>query len=92
MPVPRVKTLTQTCLVAPSQWEGHLTDGRMFYVRCRHGRLEVRVSPVPTTDVSDAVRGGVVLERDLADPRESYMEESVMMEMTATVLDFDGIR
>lgn len=92
MPVPRVKTLTQSCLVAPPQWEGHLTDARMFYVRCRHGRLEVRLSPVPTADVFDAVRGGVVLARDLADPHESYMEESSMMEMTATVLDFDGVR
>ena len=92
MPGGRVRTLTQTCLVGPSQWEGHLTDGRMFYVRCRHGRLEVRLSSVPTDDVSDAVHGGVVLERDLADPHESYMEESVMMEVTATVLDFDGIR
>lgn len=88
----RVKTLVQTCLVAPSQWEGLLTDGRMFYVRCRHGRLEVRLSPAPTADAFDAVRGPVVLERRLEDPHDSYMEESVMMEMTAPVLDFDGIR
>lgn len=32
-----------TSMAAPSQWEGQLADGRIIYVRYRHGRGVVRV-------------------------------------------------
>ena len=48
---------TQTCSACPSQWEGVLTDGRMFYVRFRHGYLSIRVSNSITEDAYDAVSG-----------------------------------
>lgn len=52
-----VESVEQTCLACPSQWEGRLTDGRMFYVRYRWGHLSLSVSPGPTTDIFEAVDG-----------------------------------
>ncbi len=53
----KVDSIVQTCPACPSQWEGTLDDGRMIYIRYRWGRLSVRVSPEPTNDIGDAVRG-----------------------------------
>lgn len=86
-----VRTLTLTCRVAPSQWEGDLTDGRMFYVRVRHGELQVRLSPEPTSNLGDAVRAAPALSLLLEDSHESSMDEAVMREKTAAVLDFSGV-
>ena len=86
-----VQTLTLTCRVAPSQWEGQLRDGRMFYVRVRHGKLRVHLSNEPTSDVMDAAGAPPVLDIFLADSRESFMDEVTMREMTASVLDFAGV-
>ena len=83
-----VRTYWQTCRAAPSQWEGELHDGRMFYVRVRHGRLEVRVSPRPSADVTDAVRSPAALLVALHDPSESFMDEDTMKDSSAEVLDF----
>lgn len=83
-----VRSFWQTCPAAPSQWEGELDDGRMFYVRVRHGRLEVRVSPRPTEDVTDAVRARPALLVALDDPNESLMDEKTMRDSTTEVLDF----
>ena len=46
--------LTQTCSAAPSQWEGRLNDGRVVYIRYRHGKLTVRIGPEDAS-VSDVV-------------------------------------
>lgn len=86
-----VRTLALTCRVAPSQWEGHLRDGRMFYVRVRHGELQVRVSAGPTSDPLDAVGAAPALRIFLEDPHECFMDEAVMRDMTAAVLDFSAV-
>ena len=86
-----VRTLTLTCRVAPSQWEGHLRDGRMFYVRVRRGQLQVRLSAEPTSDPLDAIRAAPALSIFLEDPHESFMDEAVMRDMTRAVLDFSAV-
>lgn len=58
----KVVNLVMTCLACPSQWEGYLEDGRMVYIRYRHGFGTVRVSKEPTENIHDAVLGEVVLE------------------------------
>ena len=37
--------LTQTCSAAPSQWDARLDDGRVVYIRYRHGELTVQIGP-----------------------------------------------
>jgi hypothetical protein len=48
-----IVTLTQTCSVCPSQWEGKTDDGRGVYVRYRWGGLSFTVAAT----VDDAVMG-----------------------------------
>lgn len=86
----RVLSYTQSCVAVPSQWEGTLEDGRMFYIRFRNGRLRVSVSPAPTTDVRKAVSGGALLEQLVDGPDDGFMEEDEMLERTASVLAFAG--
>jgi hypothetical protein len=87
-PLAKVRTLALTCRCAPSQWEGRLDDGRMFYVRVGRGGLEVRLSAEPTTEVMDAVRAAPSLELDLSDPWASFR---TMRAVTASVLDFSEV-
>jgi hypothetical protein len=88
---PVVRSLQQTCLVAPSQWEGRLADGRMFYVRVRDGRLQVRLSPAPTSDVMEAAGGQAVVDLHQDDPHKCFMEEPAMKALAAAALDFSEV-
>ena len=87
-----VRTLEQTCWAVPSQWEGRLDDGRMFYVRFRNGHFEVRVSSGPTDDIRDAVGAPACYEWYSEDAHDGFMDEATMMERAAAVLDFSLVR
>ena len=52
-----IKEIEHSCYACPSQWEGILVDGRMFYIRYRCGFLSFKVSSTPTDDVYAAVVG-----------------------------------
>lgn len=52
---PKVVALRKTSLACPSQWEGTLEDGRVVYVRYRHGALSAGVG----NDIDEAVRNGM---------------------------------
>lgn len=52
---PEVVALKKTSLACPSQWEGALEDGRVVYVRYRHGALSVGVG----NDIDEAVHNGM---------------------------------
>lgn len=47
-----VVELRQTCLACPEQWEGHLEDGQVVYVRYRHGHLTAGFGPPRCTMLS----------------------------------------
>lgn len=51
---PKVVALRKTCIACPSQWEGALDDGRVIYIRYRHGTLSVGTGD----DIAAAVRNG----------------------------------
>lgn len=36
--------IKQTCIACPTQWEGHLIDGRYVYLRYRFGRVTIDVA------------------------------------------------
>jgi hypothetical protein len=38
---PRIATAERTCDLSPTQYEGALTDGRVWYLRYRWGRLSL---------------------------------------------------
>ena len=50
----RLRTLDMTCGACPSQWEGTTEDGRVIYVRYRHGLLTAGVG----STMDDAVTAG----------------------------------
>jgi len=81
-PWQKVKSLTQTCSACPSQWEGTLADGRMIYIRYRWGYLSVCVSPNPTCDVYDAVRGEEVFGDGMGGNLDGCLGEEEMLRVT----------
>lgn len=64
----KYQTFDRTCMACPSQWEGKLEDGRMFYMRYRHSHFTFALSKEPTDSVYDAIRGerlvDVITEED----------------------------
>lgn len=69
--------LRQTCLACPEQWEGTLDDGRVVYVRYRHGRLTLGLGAT----LHDAVVAG--RENQLYyDPRDDWLGAEKMLELT----------
>lgn len=72
-------SLVQTCAACPSQWEAHLEDGRMVYVRFRWGGLAISVSEGPTNDVFDAVKGPDILYRELSDSLDGHLTTENML-------------
>ncbi|MBW8687903.1 hypothetical protein [Chitinophaga rhizophila] len=56
-----------TCSASPTQYEGILEDGRMFYFRFRWGKLSISESSNPTEEIDDAIVGTVILEDETSD-------------------------
>jgi len=82
-----ITELNQTCGACPSQWEGKLNDGRMFYIRYRWGYLSVRISENATNDVGDAVGGQEILGEQVDKSGwDGVMNEDDMLEKIKSVL------
>ena len=78
-----VNSLKQTCMACPSQWEGHLKDGRMFYARYRWGWLSIKVSKKPTNDVDMTMgeNGDLVYYEPLGDEYDGILEQSELIKL-----------
>lgn len=77
--------------MCPSQWEGKLEDGRMFYCRFRWGGFYIRVSEKETDDVSDAVGGECILEMEYGGEMDGIMTTEEMKELTKDSVDWSGL-
>ena len=77
----RFTSIVQTCGACPSQWEGHLTDGRMFFARYRHGFLTLHFSRGPTGNVYDALgpQAEQVFSEGLGDGLDGWMDTATML-------------
>jgi hypothetical protein len=90
---PKIKELIKTLTVSPSQWEGTLDDGRMFYIRYRWGNFNVYVSKEPTTDVFDAVDGENILSiENHGEQFDGYMEDEIMLNLIKDIFDYEQTR
>ncbi len=49
-----VTRIVNTCLAAPSQWEGVTSDNRRIYVHYRHGSLRIGIGHTQDEAVADA--------------------------------------
>jgi hypothetical protein len=76
----KVREIKQTCFACPSQWEGHLDDGRMFYVRYRWGGLRIELSNSPTENISDVFHDGEIIHTEtLGDGFDGMLEEEKLI-------------
>lgn len=72
----------------PAQWEGKLEDGRMIYIRYRHGYLSIRVSPAPSDDIMDAVGAKEIYGELIGNGADGDMEECELISITKHILQY----
>ena len=89
--LPKVDSLYRTCIACPSQWEGNLEDGRIFYIRYRWGYFSASVSKAPSEEVSDALDGIEILGIQYGDEYDGHMDEETMINLLKGHFDFSEI-
>jgi hypothetical protein len=77
--------LTQTCSAAPSQWDARLKDGRVVYIRYRHGELTVRIGP-EYASVMDVVGMEPWFQDDAGDKNGPIIDIEEVCEVTGLSL------
>jgi hypothetical protein len=78
----KVSKITQTCWACPSQWEGNLDDGRMFYARYRWGGLTIRLSDNPTNSLSNLFENNeIVCSETLGDGYDGVLEQEMLVKI-----------
>ena len=90
-PALRVTNIVQTCGACPSQWEGKVEDGRMIYIRYRHGYLSIEASIHPSNDVDDAIGEDCILGLQHGDNYDGVMDFEDLVSLSKEVLDFSNI-
>ena len=75
-----VENIIQTCCACPSQWEGKLKDGRMFYARYRHGHLTIELSKGVTDDVYDAIGENIIYSETIGGTYDGVLDQSDLVD------------
>ena len=77
----KVTYINQTCGACPSQWEGNLEDGRMFYARYRWGCLSIELSKEKTNNVMMAMGedGNLIYNERLGDEFDGVFDQSELI-------------
>ena len=81
-----------TCEACPSQWEGKLDDGRIFYGRYRWGFFTLSVSKEPTDDPIEAVTDSYIMEVEYGGEWNGAMSTEEMMELSREHVDWSALR
>lgn len=80
-----------TCDACPSQWEGKLDDGRMFYCRYRWGTFYISVSDRPTDRRLDAVSNNYIMEVEYGGEMDGCMSTEEMKELSKEHMDWSTL-
>jgi len=88
----KATSLVMTCSACPSQWQGKLEDGRMFYARYRHGYFYISVSDGPTERGFDAVTDNYLMEAEVGADMDGVMSTDEMRELTKDYVDWSLTR
>ena len=80
--------ITCTCMACPTQYEGKLSDGTMFYFRFRWGWARINLSPQQTNDIFDAIGGTVIYEEQLSDGFDGLMSEKEVFNTLSKFFNF----
>jgi len=78
----RVKSLERTCIACPSQWEGKTEDGRVIYIRYRHGYFSIGLGKTLDEAVWDDF-----YEAELDVGGGGWMTEDELREVTKDILE-----
>jgi hypothetical protein len=70
----KVTTIRQTCNSCPSQFEGVQENGHMIYIKYRDGYFTVKQSKIPTTDITDALRGNILYDEKIGEDLDGSMD------------------
>jgi hypothetical protein len=85
----KVVSLVKTCEACPSQWEAHLEDGRMLYIRYRWGNFNVYLSKSPSDKVLDALQGDNIISiEDYGEPLGGYIDDETMKSLLIEKFEF----
>lgn len=84
-----IASLERTCYACPSQYEGKLVDGRVFYMRYRWGILSVRVAArdedlFTSEDI-------IVYCETIGGEFEGVLNEDELIEKLSHLFDFSGL-
>ena len=77
-----VKEIIQTSIACPSQWEGILKDGRMFYIRYRWGVLTIQLSKQPINDLDKVISEdwNLIYSEQLGDELDGVLEQTDLIQ------------
>jgi hypothetical protein len=82
---PQITEIRQTCAVAPSQWDGRLTDTRPIYIRYRWGYLSVAIGE-PGASVESAVDASEWFGEQIRDSLDSKISIEEVCLLTGLTL------
>lgn len=69
----KIKTIRQTCIACPTQYEGWTDDERPVYIRYRWGHLSIRVGE-KDTDHNTPLSGEVVYSQQIGNKYDGFIE------------------
>ena len=82
-----VDTDEKTSEGCPTQWEGLLNDGRVFYFRYRHGRAYLGVAHDKDAAVFAGESGGVESVTHIERMADGYMDDDEYREVFVKLYD-----
>lgn len=62
-------------MACPTQWEGKLSSGKMFYLRYRWGYMSISVSKRKTNDVYKAVNGEEIYSKQIGGAFDGCLDD-----------------
>lgn len=77
----KVKTIINTCIACPSQWEGTTEDNRSVYIRYRWGHLSACFRP----------SGEEIFDLDYGDSLDGFMDYPIMKELVSEVIELPEV-
>ncbi len=87
-PLPTVVAMKQTSSVAPAQWEGELSDGRVLYAHYRRGELNVGIGKDKDEAIANSFPGKTLLSKYLGGELDGAMDFEDLRAQLYGLLDF----
>lgn len=84
----KIVKLQKTCPYCPSQWDAWTDEGYPIYIKYRWGHLQVRKGLFGKS-VANAIFGYSIVDKQVGEPMDGYMEFKELKEATKDKIIFD---